>query len=82
VNKLNLLFYPKQFEVVFDEAIGESSSVLRVCRPDASAHSDGESASVGAALSRDGGRNFMHAASEDQRGSRRALIADDVNDEV
>jgi hypothetical protein len=62
VNKLDLLFDLKQFEVAFGEAIGESSSVLRVCRPDASAYSEGESAAVGAGLSRDGGQNLVHAA--------------------
>jgi hypothetical protein len=62
VNKLDLLFDSKQFEVAFGEAIGESSSAFKVCRPDASAHSKGESASVGAGLSRDGGQNVVHAA--------------------
>ena len=81
MNKLDLLFDSKQFEVAFGEAIGESSSVFQVCRPNASAHSEGESASVGAGLSRDGGQNVVHAASEDQCGSRPALIAGDVSDE-
>src|ERR1700675_2479832 len=38
----------------------------------ASAHSEDESAPVGAGLSRDCGQNVVHAASEDQCGSRPA----------
>jgi hypothetical protein len=53
VNKLDLLFDSKQFEVAFGDAIGESSAAFPVGRPDASAHSECESASVGAGLSRD-----------------------------
>jgi hypothetical protein len=66
VNKLNLLFDSKQFAVAFGAAIDESRPVFQTCRPDASAHSAGESASVGAGLSRDGGQNVVHPASEDQ----------------
>ena len=73
MNKLDLLFDSKQFEVAFCEAIGESSSVFQVCQPDASAHLEGEAAFVGAGLSRDGGQNAVHASSEDQCGSRSAL---------
>jgi DNA-directed RNA polymerase specialized sigma24 family protein len=73
VNKLDLRFDSKQFEVAFGEAISESSSVFQVCRPDASAHSEGEAESVGAGLSRDDGQKVVHATSEDQCGSRSAL---------
>ena len=82
MNKLDLLFDAKQFAVAFGTAIGESRSVFRTCRPDATAHSEGESTSVGAGLSRDGGQNVVHAESKDQCGSRSALIAGDVSDEV
>jgi hypothetical protein len=82
VNKLDLLFDSKQFALAFGAAIGESSSVFQACRPDATAHSEGESASVGAGFSRDGGQNVVHVASEDQCGSRPALIAGDVTDQV
>ena len=82
MNKLDLLFDSKQFEVAFAEAIGESSSVFQPGRPDAGAHSESEAASVGAGLSRDGGQNVVHAASEDQCTSRAALTAGDVSDEV
>ena len=58
MNKLDLLFDSKQFEVAFGEAIGESSSVFQVGRRGASAHSEGDSASAGAGLSRDGGRTI------------------------
>lgn len=73
MNKPDLLFDSKQFEVAFGEATGDSSSVFQVGRPDASAHSEGESESVGAGLSWDGGQNVEHATSEDQCRSRSAL---------
>jgi DNA-directed RNA polymerase specialized sigma24 family protein len=73
VNKLDLRFDSKKFEVAFGEAISDSSSVFQVCRPDARAHSEGESESVGARLSRDGGQSVVHATSEDQCGSRSEL---------
>jgi hypothetical protein len=60
VNKLELLFDPKQFATVFGAAIVESSSVLQICRPEAAAHSKGEAASVGSGLSRDGGQKVVH----------------------
>jgi len=82
VNKLDLLFDSKQFAVAFRTAIGESRSVFQTCRPDATAHSEGESASVGAGLSRDGGQNAVHSTSEDQCRSRSGLITGDVSDEV
>jgi hypothetical protein len=82
VNKLDLLFDSKQFEVAFGAAIGESSSAFPVGRPDASPHSECDSAPVGARLSRDGPRNVVHAALEDQCGLRRARIAGDVSDEA
>jgi hypothetical protein len=72
VNKLDLLFDSKQFEVAFAEAIGEY----------ASARSESEAASVGAGLSRNGGQNVVHAPSEDQCTSRPALNAGDLSDEV
>jgi hypothetical protein len=56
VNKLDLLFDSKQFAVAFGAAIGESRLVFQTCRPDATAHSEGESASVGAGLSPDDGQ--------------------------
>ena len=64
MNKLDLLFDSKQFAVAFGAAIGESRSVSQTCRPDATAHSEGESASVGAGLSRYGGQNVVHSTSE------------------
>jgi hypothetical protein len=82
VNKFDLLFDAKQFAVAFGAAIGKSRSVIQARRPDATAHSEGESASVGAGLSRDGGQNVVHAEPEDQCGSRSALIAGEVRDEV
>jgi len=82
VNKLNLLFDSKQFADAFGAAIGESRSVFQTCRPDAIANSEGESASVGAGFSRDGAQNVVHAESKDQCGSKSALIAGDVSDEV
>jgi hypothetical protein len=57
VNKLDLLFDSKQFAVAFGAAIGESHSVFQTGRPDAPAHSEGELASVGSGLSRDGGQS-------------------------
>jgi hypothetical protein len=81
VNKLDLLFDSKQFAVAFGAAIGESRSVFQTCRPDATAHSEAKSASIGAGFSRDGGQKVVHAASEDQCGSRPALNAGDVSDE-
>jgi len=66
MNKLDLLFDSKQFAVVFGAAIGQSSSVFQTCRPDATAHSEGEAASAGAELSRDGGQKVVHSASDDQ----------------
>jgi hypothetical protein len=82
VNKLDLLFDPKQFEVAFGDAIGGSSSAFPAGRPDAGAHSNCESASVNAGLSRDGPRNVVQTALDDQCESRRARSADDVSDEV
>jgi hypothetical protein len=81
VNKLDLLFDSKQFDVAFGEALGESNS-LPVCRPDANAHSEGESPSVGAGLSLDGGQNVVHAATGVRYRSRPTPIVDDVSDEV
>jgi hypothetical protein len=81
VNNLDLLFDSKQFAVAFGAAIGESRSVFQTCRPDATAHSESELASVGG-LSRDGGQNVVHSTSEDQCRSRSVPIAGDVSDEV
>jgi hypothetical protein len=81
MNKLDLLFDSKQFAVAFGAAIGESRSVFQTCRLDATAHSEGELASVGG-LSRDGGQNDVHSKSEGQCRSRSVLIAGDVSDEV
>jgi hypothetical protein len=82
VNKLNLLFDAKQFAVAFGAAIDESRSVFQTYRPDATANSEGESESVGAGVSRVGGQNVVPAATEEQCGSRSALIAGDLSDEV
>jgi hypothetical protein len=82
VNKLDLLFDEKQLAVAFGAAIGESRSGFQTCRPDTTANSEGKSASVGAGVSRDGGQKAVRLASEDQCGSRSALIAGDVSDGV
>jgi hypothetical protein len=63
MNKLDLLFDSKQFAVAFGAAIGESSSAFQTCRPDATAHSEGEAESVGEGFSREGGQKVVHAAS-------------------
>lgn len=60
MNKLELLFDPKQFATVFGAAIVKSSSVLPICRPEVTVHSEGEAASAGAGLSRDGGQKVVH----------------------
>jgi len=59
VNKLDLLFDAKQFAAVFEKAIGESSSELRKCRPDITAHSEGDAASIGAEFSPDGDQQVV-----------------------
>ena len=82
MNKLDLLFDSKQFAVVFGAAIGESNSVFQTRRSDATAHTEGEAASVGAEVSRDGGRKVVHSASDDQCESRPVLITGDVSDEL
>jgi len=66
VNKFDLLFDEKQFEVAFGAVIGESRSVLETCRPDTTKSSEGESASVGAGVLRDGGQKAVCSAPEDQ----------------
>jgi len=45
VNKLDLLFDSKEFAVVFRAAVGASSSVCQMRRPDAAACSQGDAAS-------------------------------------
>jgi len=55
VNKLDLLFDSKGFAVVFRAAVGASSSVIQMRRPDAAARSQGEAASVDAEYSHDNG---------------------------
>jgi hypothetical protein len=59
VNKLDLLFDPKQFAAAFGAASGESIAECQTCRPDATAHSEGESASI-AGVSLDGGQRVVH----------------------
>ena len=56
VNKLDLLFDSKGFAVVFRAAVGASSSVIQMRRPDAAAKSQGEAASVDAEYSHDCGQ--------------------------
>jgi len=56
VNKLDLLFDSKEFAVVFRAAVGASSSVCRMRRPDAAACSQGDAASVDAEYSRHNGQ--------------------------
>jgi|HubBroStandDraft_2_1064218.scaffolds.fasta_scaffold203429_2 hypothetical protein len=56
VNKLDLLFDSKEFAVVFRAAVGASSSVCQMRRPDAAACSQGDAASVDAEYSHDNGQ--------------------------
>jgi hypothetical protein len=60
VNELDRLFDPKQFAVAFGAAIGESSSVVRTCGKNATAHSEGDAAIVGTGLSRGGDQKVVH----------------------
>ena len=55
VNKLDPLFDLKEFAVVFRVAVGASSSVIQMRRPDAAARLQGEAASVDAEYSHDNG---------------------------
>jgi hypothetical protein len=56
VNKLDLLLDSKEFAVVFRAAVGASSSVCQMRRPDAGACSQGDAASVDAEYSHDSGQ--------------------------
>jgi hypothetical protein len=60
VNKFDLLFDSKQYAAAFGAAIGDSNSPFRPCRPDATAHAEGEAASVGAGFLRDDDQQVMH----------------------
>jgi hypothetical protein len=60
MNKLDLLFDAKQFGLAFGAATGDSSCVLKESRPEATAHSEGEAASVGARWPQDGGQKVVH----------------------
>ena len=55
MNKLELLFDSKEFAAVFRAAIGASSSVFQMRRPDAAACSQGEAASGDGEYSHDSG---------------------------